>query len=111
MMNTFTVELAYGEAKKIVLNGKYLKGLARAVEGGQPSADADLLLLTDDSEEEEKTEVWLNYSENESMNDRLFDQMNYIQSNPNLMDVLQFNYVRPDNDNITRTGIVIVEKV
>lgn len=102
MMNTFTVELAYGEAKKIVLNGKYLKGLARAVEGGQPSADAELLLLTDDSEE--KAEVLLNYSENGSMNDRLFDQM----SNPNLMDVLQFNYIR---DNITRTGIVIVEKV
>lgn len=111
-MNTFTVELAYGEAKKIVLNGKYLKGLARAVEGGQPSADAELLLLTDDSEDsEEKTEVWLNYSENRSMNDRIFDQMSYIQSNPNLMDVLQFTYVRPDNDNITRTGIVIVEKV
>ena len=107
MMNTFTVELAYGEAKKIVLNGKYLKGLARAVEGGQPSADAELLLLTDDSEE--KAEVLLNYSENGSMNDRLFDQMSYIQSN--LMDVLQLNYVRPDNDNITRTGIVIVEKV
>ena len=105
MMNTFTVELAYGEAK----NGKYLKGLARAVEGGQPSADAELLLLTDDSEE--KAEVLLNYSENGSMNDRLFDQMSYIQSNPNLMDVLQLNYVRPDNDNITRTGIVIVEKV
>jgi hypothetical protein len=102
MMNTFTVELAYGEAKKIVLNGKYLKGLARAVEGGQPSADAELLLLTDDSEE--KAEVLLNYSENGSMNDRLFDQMSYT----NLMDVLQFNYIR---DNITRTGIVIVEKV
>lgn len=109
MMNTFTVELAYGESKKIVLNGKYLKGLARAVEGGQSSADAELLLLTDDSEV--KTEVWLNYSENRSMNDRIFDQMSYIQSNPNLMDVLQFNYVRPDNDNITRTGIVIIEKV
>lgn len=109
MMNTFTVELAYGESKKIILNGKYLKGLARAVEGGQSSADAELLLLTDDSEV--TTEVWLNYSENRSMNDRIFDQMSYIQSNPNLMDVLQFNYVRPDNDNITRTGIVIVEKV
>lgn len=110
MMNTFTVELAFGEAKKIVLNGKYLKGLARAVEGGQSSADAELLLLTDDSEV--KTEVWLNYSENRSMNDRIFDQMSYIHhSNPNLMDVLQFNYVRPDNDNITRTGIVIIEKV
>lgn len=109
MMNTFVVELAYGAAKKIVLNGKYLKGLARAVEGGLSSADAELLLLTDDSEE--KTEVWLYYSENGSMNDRIFNQMSYIQSNPNLMDVLQFNYVRPDNDNITRTGIVIVEKV
>ena len=65
MMNTFTVELAYGENKKLVLNGKYLKGLARAVEGGQPSADAELLLLTDDSEE--KAEVWLNYSENKSI--------------------------------------------
>ena len=107
-MNTFTVELAYGEAKKIVLNGKYLKGLARAVEGGQPSADAELLLMTDDSDE--KTEVWLNYSENRSMNVQIFDQMSYIQG-PNLMDVLQFNYIRPDYDGITRTGIVIVEKV
>ena len=107
-MNTFTVELAYGEAKKIVLNGKYLKGLARAVEGGQPSADAELLLMTDDSDE--KTEVWLNYYENRSMNVQIFDQMSYIQG-PNLMDVLQFNYIRPDYDSITRTGIVIVEKV
>lgn len=109
MMNTFTVELAYGESKKIILNGKYLKGLARAVEGGQPSADAELLLLTDDSEE--KTEVWLNYSENGSMNDHIFDQMTYIQDNTKLMDVLQFNYSKPDYDNITKTGIVIVEKV
>lgn len=109
-MNTFTVELAYGEAKKIVLNGKYLKGLARAVEGGQPSADAELLLLTT-GDSEEKTEVWLNYSENRSMNDHIFDQMSYIQGNPKLMDVLQFNYSKPDYDNITRTGIVIVEKV
>lgn len=108
-MNTFTVELAYGESKKIILNGKYLKGLARAVEGGQPSADAELLLLTDDSEE--KTEVWLNYSENGSMNDHIFDQMTYIQDNTKLMDVLQFNYSKPDYDNITKTGIVIVEKV
>lgn len=108
MMNTFTVELAYGEAKKIVLNGKYLKGLARAVEGGQPFADAELLLMTDDSDE--KTEVWLNYSENRSMNVQIFDQMSYIQG-PNLMDVLQFNYIRPDYDSITKTGIVIVEKV
>lgn len=109
MMNTFTVELAYGESKKIILNGKYLKGLARAVEGGQPSADAELLLLTDDSEE--KTEVWLNYSENGSMNDHIFDQMTYIQDNTKLMDVLQFNYSKHDYDNITKTGIVIVEKV
>ena len=45
------------------------------------------------------------------MNDHIFDQMSYIQGNQKLMDVLQFNYSKPDYDNITRTGIVIVEKV
>ena len=49
-MKTFANLLNYGEEKTVKLNGKYVRGLARAVEGRLFST-AEILLMTDDSDE------------------------------------------------------------
>lgn len=105
-MRTTIEELAYGEEKRIKVSGKYIKTLVRAVEGGEIIANAELLLLTDDSEE--KTEVRILYAENGTMSEYVFCNMNrYIRNNTDLVDIISFNYV---TDEITRTGVIIVAK-
>lgn len=105
-MRTTIEELAYGEEKRVKVKGKYIKTLVRAVEGGEISANAELLLLTDDSEE--KTEVRILYAENGTMNEYVFCNMNrYIRNYTDLVDIIPFNYV---TDEITRTGVIIVAK-
>lgn len=107
MKNIFIEELAYGEEKAIKLNGNYLKTLARAVEGGQPIANAEIMLMTDGSEE--TTEIRLLYAENGTMSDYIFFNMNaYLHNNADLIDIIPFNYVK---DEITKTGVIIVAKV
>lgn len=95
-------ELKYGQEKRVKLNGKYIKTLARAVEGGEIIANAELLLMSDDSEKE--TDVYILYAENGTMCDYVFfDVSKYI--NTDLIDIIQFNYVK---DEITKTGIIII---
>lgn len=106
-MKTFIEELLYGEAKDVELDGKYLKGFARAVEGGQPVANAELLLMTDGSAE--STKVRLMYAANESMTEYVFFQMHkFIHNNAYLIDILPFSYVK---DEINKTGFIMVKKV
>ena len=106
-MKTFVDELAYCDFKDVELEGKYLKGFSRAVEGGHPVANAELLLMTDDSAE--KTKLRLIYVANESTTEYAFFQLNkYIHNNDYLIDILTFNYVK---DEITKTGIVLVKRV
>lgn len=105
-MKTFVEELVYGDYKDIELDGKYLKGFARAVEGGQPVVNAELLLMTDDSGE--KTKFRLFYAANEPMTEYAFFQLHkYTHNSENLVDIIPFTYIR---DEITKTGIIIVKK-
>ena len=106
MKNIFIEELAYGEEKAIKLNGNYLKTLARAVEGRQPIGNAEIMLMTDGSEE--ITEIRLLYAENGTMSDYLFFNMNaYLHNNSELIDVISFSYVK---DEATKTGVIIVAR-
>lgn len=68
-MKTFANLLNYGEEKTVKLNGKYVRGLARAVEGGLFST-AEILLMTDDSDE--SSEVRVLYAESGMMSDFIF---------------------------------------
>ncbi len=105
-MRTLIEELAYGEEKRVKINGKYIKTLVRAVEGREIVANAELLLLTDDSEE--KSEVRIMYVENGLMSEYVFYSMNrYINNYADLIDIVSFNYVK---DDITKTGVIIVAK-
>lgn len=107
MKNIFIEELAYGEEKVIQLNGRYLKTLARAVDGNSNIANAEIMLMTDGSEE--TTEIRLLYAEYGSMSEYIFFNMNaYLHNNSNLIDVISFTYVK---DEITKTGVIIVAKV
>ena len=105
-MKTFANWLNYGEEKTVKLNGKYVRGLARAVEGGKPFATAEILLMTDDSDE--SSEVRVLYAENGMMNDFIFFNMNqYLHNFGDLMDVIPFNYVY---DGFYKTGCIIIVK-
>lgn len=104
-MKTFVSELNYGEEMTVKLNGKYVKGLARAVEGGPIIANAEILLMTDDSDD--SFEVSVRYAENGMMTDFIFCNMNTYLHNTELMDVIQFNYVY---DGCNKTGVIIVAK-
>ena len=98
-------DLKYGEEKRVKINGKYIKTLARAVEGGEIVANAELLLMSDDSEKE--TDVYILYAENGTMCDYVFfDASKYIKATE-LIDIIQFNYVK---DELTKTGIIIITK-
>lgn len=106
-MKTFIEELAYGEEKTVKFNGKYLKGFARAVDAGKPVANAEILLMSDDSDE--KSEIQLIYAVNASMSEYAFFEMNDYIPNGNLIDIIPFNYVKL-RYNINETGVIIVAK-
>lgn len=104
-MKTFANLLNYGEEKTVKLNGKYVRGLARAVEGGLFST-AEILLMTDDSDE--SSEVRVLYAESGMMSDFIFFNMNqYLHNFGDLMDVIQFNYIY---DGHYKTGCIIIAK-
>ena len=106
MKNFFVEELSYGEAKTVKIRGNYLKTLARAVEGNANIANAEVMLMTEDSEE--SSELRLLYAEYGSMSEYVFFNMDYLRNTPEILDVITFNYVR---DEILKTGVIIVEKV
>lgn len=107
MKNSFIEELTYGEEKRIKINGKYIKTLARAVDGNTNIANAEVMLMTEEAEE--SSEIRLLYAEYGSTSEYLFFNMNaYLHNNPDLIDVISFTYVK---DEITKTGVIIVAKV
>ena len=106
MKNFFFEGLSYGEAKTVQIKGNYLKTLARAVEGNSNIANAEVMLMTEDSEE--SSELRLLYAEYGSMSKYVFFNMDYLRNTPEYLDVITFNYVR---DEILKTGVIIVEKV
>lgn len=106
MKNFFVEELSYGEEKTVNIRGNYLKTLARAVEGNTNVANAELMLMTEDSEE--SSELRLLYAEYGSMSEYIFFNMDYLRNTPEYLDVITFNYVR---DGILKTGVIIVGKV
>lgn len=105
MKNFFVEELLYGEEKTVKIRGNYLKTLARAVEGNANIANAEVMLITDDSEE--SSELRLLYAEYGSMSEYIFFNMDYLRNTPEYLDVISFNYVK---DEITKTGVIIVAK-
>ena len=105
-MKTFVNWLNYGEEKTVKLNGKYVKSLARAVEGGKPFATAEILLMTDDSDE--SSEVRVLYAEHGTMTDYIFFNMDqYVHNFGELIDVIQFNYIY---EGLYKTGCIIIAK-
>ena len=105
-MKTTVAHLEYGEQKKIKITGKYCKALARAVEGRLPTAAAEMLILSDDSDE--TSEIRILYSENGTMTDYIFYSMfAYVRNYEGLLDIISFNYIR---DGISKTGAVIIAK-
>lgn len=104
MMKTFVEELAHGEEKVVRLGGKFLRGCARAVDAGKPVVNAELMLMIDDSAEDD--EIRLFYCENSGMNEYVFFKLNeYIGNIGNVLDVLTFSYVK---DDVNRTGVVAI---
>lgn len=80
--------------------------MARAVEGGKPFATAEILLMTDDSDE--SSEVRVLYAEHGTMTDYIFFNMDqYVHNFGELIDVIQFNYIY---DGLYKTGYIIIAK-
>ena len=105
-MNIIIEELAYGTEKVITLKGKYVKTLARAVNGGQPIVNAELMLMTENTKE--LTQVKLTYAEYGTMSEYVFFNLEeHLRNNADLIDVVSFNYVV---DEAIKTGVIIVER-
>lgn len=106
MKNIFIEELKYGEEKVITLKGKYVKTLARAVEGNANIANVEVMLMTENSRE--LTAVRLIYAEYGTMSEYVFFNLEeYFRNNADLIDVISFNYVV---DEAIKTGVIIVER-
>ena len=106
-MKTFQKYINYGEEQTIEITGKYLKAIARAMDGYSIISGAELLVMADDSEEVSKIRLF--YVANGSMCEPLFDEVHkFCSQQDKVIDILSFTYNISGNKN--KTGVIVVLK-